>query len=78
MLHLDPMRSDVDLAELPCPQRLVLFEKFVHITAKRVGDTVPVDFRLRIRIFRRVRRGLSLVDPVLAFVARLDLSSRAR
>jgi len=71
--HLDPMRIDVDLAELPRPQRFVLLEEVVDGTAERTGDTIPVDFRLGTRLVRRVRRGLSLVDLLLGLPARLDI-----
>jgi len=71
--HLDSKRGDVDLAELPRTQRLVLLEEVAHGTAARTGATVPVDLRLETRLFQRVRRGLSLADSLFGLPARLDL-----
>jgi len=50
------MQGDIDLAEVPRPQRLVLLEEVVHGTRKRVEDALPVDLRLWTRLVRRVRQ----------------------
>jgi len=67
------MRGDVDLSEFPRPQRPVLLEEVVYVTTQGVGDTLPVDLRLGVRLIRRVRWGLSFVDPFLRSAARLGL-----
>jgi len=63
------MRGDVDVSELHRLYRLVLLEEIVYVTTKGVGDTLPVDFRLGVRLFRRLRWGLSFVDTLLRSAA---------
>ena len=70
---LDPMRGDIDLAKLSRPRSLVLHEKAVNATAKRIKDSVPVALWLGIRLVRRVRRGLFHVDSLVVLPACLDL-----
>jgi len=50
----------------------------VHGFAERTGDTLPVDLRLGTRLFWRVGRMLSLVDPLFGLPPRLDSSGLSR